>query len=368
MKILLAPDKFKGSLSAREVCDALTKGMLQVNSELEIITKPLADGGDGSLSVLSEYLDCEPVNLNVNDPLMRPIQVEYLRAKNTAYIELAEASGLVLLSADERNCLHTTTYGTGQIIADAIKQGVNEIYLFIGGSSTNDGGTGIATALGYQFFDAENNLLVPVGESLSLIHKIDDSQVQLDLNSISFKVICDVDNPFYGKNGAAHIYAAQKGASQNEIILLDEGLRNLATQLKTHNYRDISKVSGAGAAGGTGGGMMAFLNASLVSGIDTFFEITELEKAVQNCALIITGEGKIDRQTLQGKVVSGVADLAKKHNIPVLAVCGIMEDEVSKILKINRIYAVLDYASSVKDSMQNAGQILEKIGKKIIPL
>jgi len=366
MKILLAPDKFKGSLSAYAVCDALRTSLERLNIEdLEVIAKPLADGGDGSLAVLANYLDCETVELEVNDPLMRPIIAQYLRSNNTAYIEMARASGLVLLEDEEKNCLYTTSYGTGQMIADAIEKGANEIYLFIGGSATNDGGIGIASALGYDFFDDWGNLLKPIGENLPLISKIDDSQVSFDSETVMFRVVCDVDNPLYGKNGAAHIYAYQKGANADEVNLLDNGLRMLATQLKIHNYPDIAETPGAGAAGGTGGGMIAFLGATLISGIDTFFEITQFEKSLKKCDLVITGEGKIDEQSLQGKVIKGVSHLADKHGIPVIAVCGMSEENIAGKLGLRAIYDVMNYSDSLKDAMENAREKLERIGEDI---
>jgi len=321
VKILIAPDKFKGSLSAKEVCEALSEGILRGNTSVEIFTKPLADGGDGSLVVLQHYLDVKTITTTVHDPLMRPIQASYSMADTAAYIEMSKASGLVLLQEGERDCMNTSSFGTGELIADAIKKGANKIYLFIGGSATNDGGIGIANALGYRFFDAVENLLEPIGRNLALIKRIDNTQLLYDLSTISFKVICDVNNPFYGKNGAAYIYAAQKGASTEDIILLDKGLENLANCLNHQNFPVIAQVPGAGAAGGVGGGAIAFLGAKLVAGIQTFIELTQLENTLKDCDLIITGEGKIDRQTEQGKVVSGVCQLAKKYEKPVIAVC-----------------------------------------------
>lgn len=366
MKILLAPDKFKGSLTALEVCQALERGLKEANPELEIVHKPLADGGDGSLAVLDSYLEYQTITVPTQDPLFREISATYRLSQQTAYIELAEASGLVLLTPAERNPMHTSTYGTGLLIADAIQRGAREIYLFIGGSSSNDGAIGIATALGYQFFDANNNPLKPIGKNLSQIQKIDASQVHIDFKKIKFKVICDVDNPFYGKNGAAHIYAAQKGANTQEIAELNQGLLQLAQQLKAHAYADIADVSGAGAAGGTGGGTMAFLQAELISGTDTFFAITNFENALKDCDLVITGEGKIDRQTESGKVVSGVVQLAEKYNKPVIAVCGVAEAGIEELLHLSKIYSVLERSKSVEEAMKHAREKVEEIGREII--
>lgn len=366
MKILIAPDKFKGSLTAKEVCDALTVGIQKSNPSAEIISKPLADGGDGSLAVLDYYLDLETISVRVQDPLGRPIIAKYKLSQKVAYIEMAAASGLVLLQPEERNCLNTTTYGTGELIVDALTKGATKIFLFIGGSATNDGGIGIAAALGYRFYDALGKLLAPIGKNLSQIAKIDTTLLHYNLQPIEIKVICDVENPFYGENGAAHVYAAQKGASPSDILSLDKGLRNLATQLINFNYPDISCISGAGAAGGVGGGSIAFLGAKLQSGIQTFIDLTQLEKAIANCDLVITGEGKLDKQTEQGKVISGLCQLAKKYNKRVLAVCGAADLPIPESLGLEKVYTVLSKAISLEDAMNNAPIILTGIGEIIL--
>jgi len=366
MKILLAPDKFKGSLTAQEVCTSLAAGIKKSHPNATIISKPLADGGDGSLEVLDYYLDLKTISKIVQDPLGRPINTSYKLAKETAYIEMAAASGLVLLQVAERNCLITSSYGTGELIADAIAQGATKIYLFIGGSATNDGGIGIAAALGYQFYDGAGQILKPVGENLKNIAKIDNSQVRFDWNKISVRVICDVENPFYGKNGAAYVYAAQKGASPTDIVYLDKGLRSLANQLVAHNYPNIAQVAGAGAAGGVGGGAIAFLGAKLQSGIQTFMELTQLETAIKDCDIVITGEGKLDKQTEQGKVISGVCQLAKKYNKRVLAVCGAADFPISTSLNLERVYTIINRATSLEDAMTNARIFLLEIGSELL--
>jgi len=366
MKILLAPDKFKGSLTAQEVCTALTKGILKSHPNATIISKPLADGGDGSLAVLDYYLDLTTISKTVQDPLGRPITASYKLAKEVAYIEMAAASGLVLLKPAERNCLITSSYGTGELIADAIEKGSSNIYLFIGGSATNDGGIGIAAALGYRFYDAAGNSLSPIGENLLRIAKIDNSQLRYNLKDISINVICDVANPFYGKNGAAYVYAAQKGASPDDIVNLDNGLRNLATQLVAFNFLDIAYIAGAGAAGGVGGGAIAFLGAKLQSGIQIFIELTQLEAAIKDCDLVITGEGKLDKQTEQGKVISGVCQLAKQYNKRVVAVCGAADFPISTSLGLEGVYTIINRAVSLEDAMDNAATLLVEIGEALL--
>lgn len=366
MKILLAPDKFKGSLSAQEVCQALTKGIHSVDPTVEIFQKPLADGGDGSLEVLQHYFDLATVTITVHDPLMRPIRASYKIAQQTAYIEMAAASGLMRLKHSEQNPLHTSTFGTGELIADALRRGSTTIYLFIGGSATNDGGIGMANALGYRFYDDMGQLLSPIGKNLAAIAHIDSQHVPFDWQKIRTQVICDVDNPFYGDTGAAYTYARQKGANDEEIVFLDRGLQHLATLLKRHRFPDITTVAGAGAAGGLGGGAIAFLNAYLVSGIQTFLSITQLEEVLKDCDIVITGEGKLDRQTEQGKVISGVCALAQKYKKPVIAVCGDVDFPIAKTLQIDTVYTIRSRSSSMTDAMENAADKLEQIGPEIL--
>ena len=365
VKILLTPDKFKGSLSAREVCDALAKGILQTRPPAEILTKPMADGGDGSLAVLEHYFELRTVEKQVRDPLGRPLDAHYKRSGNRAFVELAVASGLTLLQPDERKPLRTSSYGTGDLITDALQRGATEVLLFIGGSATNDGGTGIAHALGYRFRDAVGQPLEPTGENLAAIAEIDARARCFDPSKVRIRVICDVDNPLYGPQGAAHVYARQKGATAGQIEHLDAGLIQFSRRLIEHGYPDISKLPGAGAAGGIGGGAVALLNAELRSGIDTFLEITDLETAVQSCDLVITGEGRLDRQTERGKVVSGVCQLARRHDKPVIAVCGDVELPLSSELGIARVYSVLERSASLEEAMERAGERLVEIGREI---
>ncbi|MEM6801277.1 MAG: glycerate kinase [Bacteroidota bacterium] len=366
MKILLAPDKFKGSLSAEGVCEALSRGMLKAHPQLKIISRPLADGGDGSLAILDHYFELETHELEVSDPLGRPILAQYKMAEGAAYIEMSEASGLVLLQEAERDCMATTSYGTGELILDAIKKGAKDIYLFIGGSATNDGAMGIAAALGYRFLDEKGEALAPIGRNLLFVEEIDDKQLELALQELKVKVVCDVNNPFYGPEGAAYVYAAQKGADKDEIELLDEGLKNLSRVLKENDYPDIAEVPGAGAAGGVGGGSIAFLGAELMSGIQTFLEISKLEELLKEADLIISGEGKMDSQTIHGKVVSGVHGLAQTYEKPLIGVCGAAEQGVAEKLSLEAVYAVLDRSKSVEEAMSKAAEKLEEIGEEIM--
>lgn len=365
MKILIAPDKFKGSLSAEEVSIALSKGLKKANPNIEIISRPMADGGDGSLEVLAHYVDLKTITIEVDDPLFRPINASYSIAGTTAYIEMAAASGLALLKEKERNCMDTSSFGTGELILDAIRKGATTIYLFIGGSATNDGGMGIACALGWCFYSKNGELLVPIGENLAEVNQIDGTFLFYKPANIKFKVICDVNNTFYGENGAAYVYAPQKGANPDEVKILDEGLQNLATLLKAGNYADIADVAGAGAAGGVGGGAVAFLNAELVAGIQTFLDITELETQIKACDLVITGEGKLDAQTEQGKVISGVCQLAKKYDKPVIAVCGDAEKKAVEKLGVQEVFTILERSDSLAEAMTESREKLIEIGASI---
>ena len=366
MNILLAPDKFKGSMSALEVCNSIVKGLKKNNSNLNILSCPMADGGEGSLEIINHYLKLNPVQLTVNDPLFRPIKSTYYLSKKNAYIQMSSASGLILLKKEERNCMLTSSYGTGELILDSLKKGARSINLFIGGSATNDGGIGLASALGYRFFDSSGSLINPIGKYLSSIDKIDKSQLLFNPEEVEVKVVCDVNNPLYGKNGAAHVYASQKGASLIEIDQLNEGLINLASKLIQYDFPAIAKVPGAGAAGGVGGGAIAFLNAKLASGIQTFIDLTQLETLIKECDLVITGEGKLDSQTLQGKVVSGVCSLAKKHKKEIIGICGEAEKNVSTKLGFKKVYTILDRTNSVEEAIEKTDEYLADICIEIL--
>jgi len=365
MLILIAPDKFKGSLSAVEVCEAVRAGIHRFNPNIKTLIHPLADGGEGSLEILQQYIDSQTITLTVADPLMRPIQAQYLIAAQTAYIEMSAASGLVLLAKSERNCMNTTTFGTGEMILDALRRGIRDIVLFIGGSATNDLGIGMASALGYRFLDADKNSINPIGKNLTEIKIIDNKNSLLNLADVSVRVLCDVTNPLYGTQGAAHTYARQKGANDAEIEHLDKGLRNIAEVLKANDYPDIADLEGAGAAGGMGGGAVVFLGAKMVSGIHFFIELTDLETKIQQADLVITGEGKLDEQTLKGKVVNGVAAIANRHDVPVIAVCGantLRGDE----LGLKNIYSVMDISQSVEEAMSRAKEKVTDLGFQIM--
>lgn len=364
MKVVIAPDKFKGSLSAQEVCDAVDKGLKRFDSSIISIKHPLADGGEGTLDILEQYLTLKTVFLRVKNPIFETIISSYKTSKDTAFIEMSRASGLELLKEKERNCFYTSTFGTGELIADAINNGFKNIVLFIGGSATNDAGIGMAAALGYEFFDSDNIKIEPIGKELINIAKISSENVKYDLSNINFKVICDVKNPLYGNNGAAFVYAKQKGANSKEIEILNEGLINFDIQIKKSLKKDVANIEGAGAAGGLGAGALSFLNAKLVSGIDFVLEQTNFDNYfVENIDLIITGEGSIDKQTLEGKVVKGICDKAKNLNIPVCIISGVIKDKQLILDKLAPIAlnSIMELNVSTSEAMEKAGLFVEEI-------
>ena len=369
MKVLIAPDKFKGSLSAQDVCNAVECGLKEFDSSIEIIKHPLADGGEGTLDILQNYFNLKTVSALVANPIFKYISASYKTSSDTAYIEMSNASGLQLLAKEEQNCYLTSTYGTGQLILDALQKGFKNIVLFIGGSATNDAGIGMATALGYEFYNKQNNRITPIGKELINIDRIDTANVLFNLNEINFTVVCDVKNPLYGENGAAHTYGKQKGASLEEIELLDLGLKHFSTQIEKFLNKSVATIEGAGAAGGLGAGARCFLNATIKSGINFIIEQTQFEKHLDNNVdLIITGEGSVDKQTLEGKVVKGVSVIANKNNIPYIILAGIVKDKelIQKRLNPLAINSIMDLKVPFEDAIEHAFQHIKSITLDII--
>ena len=368
--ILIAPDKFKGSLTATQVCEAISTGVARFDSSFCVDQVPMADGGEGTLSVLSSMMPLQKISVEVCDPLFRPMVADYLIGQDVAYVEMSAASGLELLSPSERNCLYTTTYGTGQLIRDAIQRGVKALYLFVGGSATNDAGIGMANALGYAFTDANNESLKPIGENLVRIKDFYLQDPEVNWQDISFQVVCDVQNTLFGHDGAAWVYAAQKGADARGIELLDQGLKNFGDLVKRKLDRDVAKERGSGAAGGLAAGAMAFLDATVKSGIDTVIDIVGLETYMKNADLVITGEGKFDQQTLAGKVVAGVSALAGKYRVPVGVLCGVKDDDVSdkdlKQLGVSKLLTIKDRDMDLDFAINNAYNLLMERSTEIV--
>lgn len=363
MRILIATDSFKDALSALEACQAIERGLLRARPGIEAILFPLSDGGEGLADILTFHSGGQTVETRVHDPLFRPVRAKYGLSPDgrTAFIEMAAASGLQLLKKEERNALRTTSLGTGELIWDAIRRGANRILLGIGGSATNDAGTGMAAALGYQFLDEGGQPVTPTGENLERIVQIDDSRLLFDPAEFEIEVLCDVNNPLYGEQGAAHTYAAQKGADQAAVERLDAGLHHLAIVLEENLGKDFARIPGAGAAGGMGAGAVAFLGARLRSGIESMMEYTRFAERLRGVDLIITGEGKIDIQTLHGKLIQGVTRRAADHDIPVIALCGTLNATPQQVeaIGLRAAFSILTRPVSLQAAIAETAPALE---------
>ncbi len=326
-KITVAVDSFKGSLSSREVAEAFEVGFKSQFPDCEVVKVSIADGGEGTVDALVETLDGQFIEAQVADPLGRKISARYgvIDGGHTAVMEMSAASGLPLIAPEERNPLLTSTYGTGEMIADAIERGCRKFLVGIGGSATNDGGTGMLRALGFRFFDTKGNELIGGGEILERIDKIDASTARAELAECEFIVACDVTNPLYGPEGAAYVFAPQKGANAAMVERLDRGLRNYARAIEQFNGVEVASMAGAGAAGGLGGGFKALLGARLERGIDMVLSAMQFSKIIAGSDLVITGEGRIDRQTTMGKAPSGVLREATAQGIPTIAIGGAVQ-------------------------------------------
>ncbi|WP_432205225.1 glycerate kinase family protein (plasmid) [Cetobacterium somerae] len=356
MKIVVAIDSFKGSLSSYELGQGIEAGVKVVYPEAEVIKVPIADGGEGTVDSLVEGTKGEFIKVTVNNPLMEKIEAKYgiMGDGKTAVIEMAEASGLPLIPVEKRNPMKTTTYGTGELIKDAVLKGCREFIIGLGGSATNDAGLGMLQALGYKFLDENKNELGHGGEILSKVKYIDSKEKLAELNECKFLIACDVDNPFYGPKGAAEIYSRQKGATEDMVKELDKGLEDLAKVIKNELNVDISNLSGAGAAGGLGGGLVAFLDAKLAPGIDMVLEKVGLENELRDADFVITGEGRLDHQTAMGKAPVGVAKIAKKFHIPVIALAGGLTDEAVQTHEkgIDSFFSIINYPIALEDAMK----------------
>ena len=326
-RITIAVDSFKGSLSSREVADAFEAGFRERIPNCQVRKVSIADGGEGTVDALVETLNGDYVEARVADPLGRPIVARYgvIDGGTTAVMEMSAASGLPLIAPEERNPLLTSTYGTGEMIAQAMERGCRKFLVGIGGSATNDGGTGMLRALGFRFLDAEGHELVGGGEILERIAQIDSSNVRKELNECEFVVACDVTNPLYGPEGAAYVFAPQKGADAAMVERLDQGLRTYARAIERYNGVQVDQIAGAGAAGGLGGGFKALLGARLERGIDMVLNAMQFDRIIAGSDLVITGEGRIDRQTTMGKAPSGVLREATAQGIPTIAIGGAVQ-------------------------------------------
>jgi glycerate 2-kinase len=364
MRVLIAPDKFKGSLTATEAARCIERALLAYMPSLAPVRKPVADGGEGTASVLTAATNGTIQEVVVNDPLYRQVSASYGISGNgkTAFVEMAQASGLDRLKPNERNPLLTTTFGTGELIRDAIKQGVEEVILCIGGSATTDAGMGMATVLGYEFLDKTGVPLRPIGQSMRHIDRIRRASLQIDLKKVRFRVACDVENPLFGPNGAAHIYGPQKGANPKMVAELDKGLRRIAHVLQRDFGIEEAEKPGSGAAGGLGFGARVFLKASFQNGFDLVADTLNLEQEIVNTNLIITGEGSLDEQTLEGKVIAGITRMAQVHGVPVVAFCGrsTLSPAQLETLGLAESMAITPTSMPLNEAMRQADTLLEQ--------
>ena len=369
MKIVIAPDSFKESLTALEAATAIESGMKKILPEASFVKVPMADGGEGTVQSLVDATGGKMITKTVTGPLGTPVKAFFGISgdEKTAVIEMAAASGLHLVPPCDRNPLVTTTRGTGELIAAALDCGVEHIIIGIGGSATNDGGAGMAKALGIMLLDSDGKEIGEGGGALNTLAAVKMDGIDKRLESVKIEVACDVDNPLTGIKGASHIFGPQKGATPDMVEELDNNLRHFADIIRTDLGKDIEHVSGAGAAGGLGGGLMAFLFAELKRGVDIVLEATNLETHLRDADFVITGEGKIDGQTIFGKTPIGVAKTAKRHNVPVIAIAGNVasDSEVVHQHGIDAVFSIVPGIISLDDAFQNAQTYVERIAANI---
>jgi glycerate kinase len=369
MQILIATDSFKDSLTANEAGKHLAEGISSVldNASVEIL--PMADGGEGTLNALIDATKGYKKWAEVHDPLMRKIKAPYgiLGDKRTAVIEMASASGIELLTNTEKDPHQTTSYGTGELIKAALENNCSEIILGIGGSATIDGGAGLMAALGITFTDENNRSVVPTGGNLSSIKSIDAKGLNKQLKQTKIRIACDVNNPLTGKNGAAYVFGPQKGAKQEDLSLFDENLKHLAHLLfQTTGWNDVS-LPGTGAAGGLPACIIAFTKTTLENGFNLISELVNLESQVKESDLVITGEGRIDFQTQYGKTPWGVAQLAAKHNKPLIAVGGTITEDIDILYNqgFSLILPIINKPMELNEALEKAPTLLQETGKRI---
>lgn len=370
MKIVIAPDSFKGSLTASEVADSIERGIKKCCSSCIIEKVPMADGGEGTVESLVASTNGKIINISVKGPLLKEVEASYgiLGDGEIAIIEMASASGLPYLSQEERNPMKTTTYGTGQLILHALDQGCRKFIIGLGGSATNDGGAGMMAALGVRFLDEYGRDIGLGAEGLGTLKKIDISNIDSRVKASTFIAACDVDNPLCGKTGASYVFGPQKGADKDMVKVLDKYLENYGNIIMRDLNFDVISEKGSGAAGGMGAAILAFLNGKLQRGVDIVIETTKLEEKIKDAQLVITGEGMIDYQTAYGKTPYGVAGVAKKYDTPVIAICGGI-GEKSEILYqkgFDSIFSIVDSPMSLEESMKNSSLLLENAAERIM--
>ena len=362
MKVLLAPDSFKGSLPSRGVCAALKKGIFKVSADIEVTEAPIADGGEGTVDAIITSAGGQKCVEWVAGPLGDKVKAYYGILRNgTAVIEMASASGLYLVPKDKRNPLVTTSFGTGELIESALDRGCRKFIVGIGGSATNDGGAGMLQALGARFFDRYGRGISCGGGNLDKLVKIDLSKMDKRIYESQFIAASDVNNPLCGENGASAVYGPQKNATPRMVEILDRNLRHYAGVVKDIFNEDLSETAGAGAAGGLGFALIVFLKAKLKNGIDIVMDVTHMEDKVKNSDLIITGEGNTDFQTCFGKAPSGIAKLAKKYDKPVIILSGGLGEGYKNLYSMGAtsLFSIENKPMSLKNSMEDTSDLIE---------
>ena len=369
MRILVAIDSLKGSLSSLEAGLAIKEAL---GDFCDVVVKPVADGGEGSVEAMADALDAKFIDTIVKNPLGTEILARYALKDDLAILEMSSASGLTLINPDERNPMKTSTFGFGQMIKDAISKGARKFIIGIGGSATNDAGTGMLSALGFKFYDKNGTLLEGKGEDLAQICEFSDEEALKELKKCEFLIACDVDNPLYGQKGAAYVYAPQKGANGRMVKQLDDGLKHFAGLVKEKNGTKFHTQKGAGAAGGLGFAFVAFLGAKLRPGIEIITQTIALEDEIKKADLVITGEGRMDFQSTMGKTPTGVAKLAKRHHKPVIALAGSVQRCAKDCHKhgIDAYFCILNEPMSLEEAMRkdNALRNLKMTAEQVIRL
>ncbi|MCK4654855.1 MAG: glycerate kinase [Candidatus Cloacimonetes bacterium] len=362
MKIIIAPDSFKGSLTSFQVANAIGKGFLKVLPKTEIVKIPMSDGGEGTIKCLIEATEGKYFKEYISNPLGKRIEAEYgvLGEGKTAIIEMASVSGIMLIPKEKQNPLYTTTFGTGELIRKVLQRGYKKIILGLGGSATTDGGAGALQALGAKLLDSKGKNINPGGLYLKKLDKIDISGIDKNVKNTELILMCDVNNALFGPKGAARVYSSQKGASLSEVELLERNLSHFVKIIKKDIGKDISNIPGTGAAGGLGAGLSSIFNTEFKSGIEVAIEITELSQLMENTNLVITGEGELNFQTLYGKVPIGVAKLAKKKDIPVIVFVGNFEKYTEKLYTnyFDKIISLTSSKIAKEEAMENAYSLL----------
>ena len=370
--IVLAPDSFKESMTAKEVCEAMERGIRKANSQIRCIHVPMADGGEGTMQSLVDATGGRVCSKEVLGPLGNNVVAEYgiLGNGEIGVIEMASASGIHLVDSEKRNPLITTTFGTGQLIKACLDKGVKKLLIGIGGSATNDGGAGFIQALGGRLLDENGDDLSYGGGALAKLHTIDLSNLDERLKYVSVEVACDVNNPLCGKEGASYVFGPQKGATREMIEILDQNLSHYAEVIKEQLGKDVISKAGAGAAGGLGAGLMAFLDVKLKSGIEMVIEYANLEEKVRDADMVWTGEGSIDFQTQYGKTPLGVAMIAKKYNKPVIALAGRVGNDIDVLYDkgIDAIFGIMRGVTSIEEALVKGPENVEKTSENIIRL